>query len=125
MEPVMERAKGGRAQMVLAFEVTCATPPGNGFTCMPFASTTLGAEQPLLASELLDYGRVPLVPTRGVMAPDGNIVGPVVDHTLVIQTINREACTLEFDYALADGISLNLTAHTFYLPRLRVEITVP
>ena len=44
----MARAQGARAQMALAFETTYGTPPVGGFTKMPFASTSLGAEQPLL-----------------------------------------------------------------------------
>jgi hypothetical protein len=48
----MARAQGARALMALAFETTYGTPPGSGFTRMPFASTSLGAEQPLLNSEL-------------------------------------------------------------------------
>ena len=48
----MARAQGARALMALAFETTYGTPPASGFTRMPFASTSLGAEQPLLNSEL-------------------------------------------------------------------------
>lgn len=51
----MARAQGARAQMALAFETIYGTPPAGGFTEMPFASTSLGAEQPLLNSELLGY----------------------------------------------------------------------
>ncbi len=51
----MARAQGARALMALAFETTYGTPPAGGFTKMPFASTSLGAEQPLLNSELLGY----------------------------------------------------------------------
>jgi hypothetical protein len=40
----MARAQGARAQMALAFETTYGTPPAGGFTKMPFASTSLGAE---------------------------------------------------------------------------------
>ena len=54
----MARAHGARAQMALAFETTYGMPPASGFIKMPFASTTLGAEQPLQTSELLGYARV-------------------------------------------------------------------
>jgi hypothetical protein len=280
----MARAQGARAQMALAFETTYGTPPASGFTRMPFASTTLGAEQPLLASELLGYGRDPLAPTKDAVTADGNIVIPIdaasigfwlkaafgapttagttskthtfqsgswnlpsfaietgmpelpryamyagckldslswqmgraglltatasvvaqgeaiatasaagtladltltrfghfngsikrneqaignvvtadityannldrietirsdgkidgadpsvaaltgnivvrfADQTLVTQAINGEACTLEFDYALASGVGLKLTAHAVYLPRPRIEIAGP
>src|SRR5690606_39839154 len=47
-ETDMARAQGARARMALAFETTYGTPPGSGYTRMPFASATLGAEQPLL-----------------------------------------------------------------------------
>ncbi len=43
----MARAQGSRAQMALAFETTDGTPPVSGFTKMPFASTTLGADPAL------------------------------------------------------------------------------
>jgi len=49
----MARAQGARAQMALGFETVYGTPPVSGFRLMPFARATLGAEQPLLESELL------------------------------------------------------------------------
>jgi hypothetical protein len=63
--------------MALAFETTYGTPPASGFTRMPFASTTLGAEQPLLASELLGYGRDPLAPIKDALTADGDVVVPI------------------------------------------------
>jgi hypothetical protein len=63
--------------MALAFETTYGTPPASGFTRMPFASTTLGAEQPLLASELLGYGRDPLAPIKDAVTCDGDVVIPI------------------------------------------------
>ena len=42
----MARAHGARAQMALAFETVYGTPPASGYRLMPFARTTLGAEQP-------------------------------------------------------------------------------
>ena len=73
----MARAQGARAQMALAFETTYGTPPASGFTKMPFASTTLGAEQPLLNSELLGYGRDPLAPIKDAVTADGDVVVPI------------------------------------------------
>ncbi|MEO1961644.1 MAG: phage tail tube protein [Paracoccus sp. (in: a-proteobacteria)] len=73
----MARAKGARAQMALAFETIYGTPPAGGYTKMPFASTTLGAEQPLLNSELLGYGRDPLAPIKDAVTADGDVVVPI------------------------------------------------
>jgi hypothetical protein len=73
----MARAQGARAQMALAFETTYGTPPASGYTRMPFASTTLGAEQPLLNSELLGYGRDPLAPIKDAVTADGDVVVPI------------------------------------------------
>ena len=49
----MARAQGARAQMALAFETVYGTAPAGGYTRVPFASTSLGSEQPLITSELL------------------------------------------------------------------------
>jgi hypothetical protein len=73
----MARAQGARAQMALAFETTYGTPPASGYTKVPFASTTLGAEQPLLSSELLGYGRDPLAPIKDAVTADGDVVVPL------------------------------------------------
>jgi len=63
--------------MALAFETTYGTPPTSGFTRIPFASTSLGAEQPLLGSELLGYGRDPLAPIKDAVTADGDVVIPL------------------------------------------------
>ncbi len=73
----MARAQGARAQMALAFETVYGTLPVGGFKKMPFASTTLGAEQPLLNSELLGYGRDPLAPIKDAVTADGDVVVPI------------------------------------------------
>jgi hypothetical protein len=73
----MARAQGARAQLALAFETSYGTPPTSGFARMPIATTTLGAEQPLLASELLGYGRDPLAPTKDAVTADGDVVIPI------------------------------------------------
>jgi hypothetical protein len=63
--------------MALAFETTYGTPPESGYTNMPFASTTLGAEQPLQTSELLGYGRDPLDPILDAVPADGSVTVPI------------------------------------------------
>ena len=73
----MARAQGARALMALAFETTYGTPPASGFSKMPFASTTLGAEQPLQTSELLGYGRDPQAPIKDAVTADGDVVIPI------------------------------------------------
>ena len=74
----MARAQGARAQMALAFETVYGTPPAaGGYWRMPFASSTLGAEQPLLASELLGFGRDPLAPVQDAVTADGDVVVPI------------------------------------------------
>ena len=73
----MARARGARAQMALAFESGYGTAPASGFHRMPFASTALGAAQPLLNSELLGYGRDPLPPVKDAVTADGDVVVPI------------------------------------------------
>ena len=73
----MARAQEARAQMALAFETSYGTPPASGFTRMPFASISLGSEQPLLNSELLGYGRDPLAPIKDAVTADGDVVVPL------------------------------------------------
>ena len=73
----MARAQGARAQMALAFETTYGTAPTTGFRVVPFASTTLGSEQPLITSELLGQGRDPLAPIKDAVTADGDVVVPL------------------------------------------------
>lgn len=73
----MARAYGSRAQLALAFESVYGTAPASGYTKLPFASAGLSAEQPLIDSELLGYGRDPLAPIKDAITADGDIVIPV------------------------------------------------
>lgn len=73
----MARAQGARSQMALAFESVYGTSPGSGFKQVPFASTNLGGEQPLLDSELLGFGRDPLAPIKDAFTADGDVVVPL------------------------------------------------
>jgi hypothetical protein len=78
----MARAQGARAQMALAFETSYGVPPGSGYLRMPFASATLAAGQPLLASELLGYGRDPVAPVLDAVTADGDVVIPIDERAI-------------------------------------------
>ncbi|MDP5308436.1 phage tail tube protein [Paracoccus spongiarum] len=118
----MARAQGARAQMALAFETVYGTPPVGGFTKMPFASTTLGAEQPLLNSELLGYGRDPLAPIKDAVTADGDVVLP----------IDAEAFGFWLNAAFGDPVTTGTGpwTHEFQsgawtLPSLSIETGMP
>lgn len=73
----MARAHGARARLSLAFETSYGTAPEAGWWQIPFVSSTLGAEQPLLSSELLGYGRDPQAPLADAVTADGDVVVPL------------------------------------------------
>lgn len=73
----MARAQGARAQMALGFESVYGTPPAaNSFWRMPFVSSTLGSQQPLLESDVLGTGRDPGDPMLDAKSADGDVVVP-------------------------------------------------
>lgn len=74
----MGRARGANAKLAGAFETTYGTPPDSGsYIGLPFVSSNLGAEQPLLESDLLGNGRESYDPTYDVISNDGDVVVPV------------------------------------------------
>lgn len=70
-------AHKARSQLATAFETVYGTALASGFTRMPFAASTLSAEQPLLSSELLGYGRDPLAPIKDAITADGDLTIPI------------------------------------------------
>lgn len=73
----MGRARGANAKLAGAFETTYGSPPGSGYRSFPFATSNIGAEQPLQESDLLGNGRESFDPTPDVITNDGDIVVPV------------------------------------------------
>jgi hypothetical protein len=73
----MPRQQGSRVQLALAYEASYGVAPASGYRFLPFATGTLGAEQELLASELLGFGRDPAAPLRDALNADGEIVIPM------------------------------------------------
>jgi hypothetical protein len=118
----MARAQGARAQMALGFETVYGTPPLSGFTKMPFASTSLGSEQPLLNSELLGYGRDPLAPIKDAVTADGDVMVP----------IDAEAFGFWLKAAFGDPTTTGVGPYThefrsggWTLPSLSIETGMP
>ncbi|SEN75962.1 hypothetical protein SAMN04488003_13314 [Loktanella fryxellensis] len=118
----MARAQGARAQMALAYETVYGTPPVGGFTKMPFASTSLGSEQPLLNSELLGYGRDPLAPIKDAVTADGDVMVP----------IDAEAFGFWLKAAFGDPITSGVGPYThefrsgsWTLPSMSIETGMP
>jgi hypothetical protein len=73
----MARQQGARTNIALAFESTYGTAPAGGYFQLPFISTGLSAEQPLLDDDLLGVGRDPAAPTRDALTADGDHVVPI------------------------------------------------
>jgi len=118
----MPRAQGARSQLATAFETTYGTAPASGFMQMPFASASLGAEQPLLASELLGYGRDPLAPIKDAVTADGDIKVP----------LDAEAFGFWLKAAFGSPTTTGTTnrTHTFKsgswnLPSMAIEVAMP
>ncbi len=118
----MARAQGARSLMAAAFETTYGTPPLSGYMQMPFASTSLGAEQPLLGSELLGYGRDPLAPIKDAVTADGDVVVP----------IDAEAFGFWLTAAFGDPVTTGtgpythvFTSGNWTLPSISIETAMP
>lgn len=73
----MARARGANALLAGAFESAYGTSPVSGFNKLPFVTSNLGEERPLLESDLLGLGRQPQDPTPDVATNDGDLVVPV------------------------------------------------
>jgi hypothetical protein len=118
----MARAQGSRAQMALAFETTYGTPPASGYRTVPFASTTLGSEQPLIASELLGQGRDPLAPIKDAITADGDVVVPI--------DVENFGLWLKAAFGAPTTTGTTPKTHTFQsggltLPSLSIETAMP
>lgn len=120
----MTRAQGARAQMALGFESAYGTPPlASHFWKMPFANSNLGSEQGLIDSELLGYGRDPLMPVKDAINVEGDITIPLDPRFLGIWL------KALFGAPTTTGASAPYT-HTFAsggwsLPSMAIEIGMP
>lgn len=119
----MGRARGANARLAGAFESTYGTPPGSGFFGLPFVSSNLGAEQPLLESDLLGNGRESYDPTYDVITNDGDVVVPVdvryFGHwlKLLLGAPTSTGATGEYEHSFASGATS--------LPSMAIETQFP
>jgi hypothetical protein len=108
--------------MALAFETVYGTAPTSGFRTVPFTSSTLGAEQPLLNSELLGYGRDPLAPIKDAVTVDGDVVVPV--------DVENFGFWLKAAFGQPTTTGTTTRTHTFQsgswsLPSMAIETAMP
>jgi hypothetical protein len=108
--------------MALAFETVYGTAPTTGFRTVPFASTTLGSEQPLIASELLGQGRDPLAPIKDAVTADGDVVVPI--------DVENVGLWLKAAFGSPTTTGTTPKTHTFQsgnwsLPSLSIETGMP
>ncbi len=118
----MPRQTGARTQAALAFETTYGTAPASGYRLVPFARETLGAERPLLANEILGFGRDPSAPQRDAITSDGEMVIPLDVETLGLWL------KAAFGAPVTTGTTPKV--HTFQsgawsLPSMAIEIGMP
>ncbi len=119
----MARAQGARSQLAAAFETSYGTAPASGFYQMPFATVSLGAEQPLLESELLGYGRDPLAPIKDAVTADGDIEVPVDLEALgfwLKAAFGDPATT-----GTAPDYTHTFTSGSWSLPSMSIEVGMP
>ncbi len=120
------RARGSNAKAIAAFETTPGSVPANngGWFGVPFVSHSLGEERPLIASDLLGYGREVLDPTPDVATNDGDIVVPVD-----VRNFGRWLRLFFGDPATTgsagDGYSHVFASGALVLPSMSIEIGAP
>lgn len=73
----MARAQGSNSILLGKFRADYATPAAGNFQKLPFVSSDLGGNQPLLADDTLGNGRNPRDPSYDVITVDGTVVVPV------------------------------------------------
>jgi hypothetical protein len=73
----MARQQGAKTAIAFAFESTYGTAPVSGYTQLPFISSALSAEQPLLDDDILGLGRDPAAPIKDALTADGDHVIPI------------------------------------------------
>ena len=66
----MATALGSRAGLALAYETTYGTPPAGGYRALGFVRMEYGAQQALIAADLLGTGRDPATPMQGFVDVD-------------------------------------------------------
>jgi hypothetical protein len=73
----MARQQGAKTALAFAFESTYGTPPGSGYTQLPYSGFGLAAGQPLLDDNTLGVGRDPAPPIKDALTADGEMTLPI------------------------------------------------
>lgn len=119
----MARTQGAQSQMAAAFETTYGLKPASGFKRMPYASSTLGAAQPLLANELLGYGRDPMAPQRDAITVEGDLTVPIDVESFAVWLKAAFGAPVSTDQSTKRKHVFK--SGSFTLPSLSIEIGLP
>lgn len=124
--PPKRRARGSDTFMNFQYEPDYGVPSEDDFLRLPMVSSTLGAEQGLIESDLLGQGRESFDPTPDVVNNDGDVVVPVDvrffgNHLMHFfgepETTGEDAATgttvFSAQPAVDSTITINGTAFTF------------
>jgi hypothetical protein len=121
----MARAQGARAQMALAFETEYGLRPPGGYNRINFASSSLAAGQPLLASELLGYGRDPVAPVLDAVTLDGDIVIPIDQRAIGIWLAATFGVPVTTGGEEEEPFVHSFASGAWDLPSMSIEVGMP
>lgn len=118
----MARQQGARVITALAYESVYGTAPASGYNQLPFISTGLSSERPLLDDDQLGIGRDPLAPTLDAITVDGDHVIPV--------DVNGFGYWLKLLFGQPTTTGTTPKTHTFQsgnwtLPSAAIEVQMP
>ncbi|KAA0677783.1 phage tail tube protein [Roseomonas genomospecies 6] len=71
------KAYGRNAILLGAFETTPGTAPADGYTQLPFVSSTVGGERPIIAADIRNGSREPVAGLPGHLEVGGDVVAPL------------------------------------------------
>lgn len=126
----MPRVQTSQVLFAAAFETNYGSAPVSGYTRLPFISSTLGASQALLDSDILGLGRDPEAPVLDAVVAEGDVdvpLGPVSLGFWLKLAFGAPVTTQGEDgQGDPNGVYTHVfTAGSYDLPSMAVELRYP